>query len=199
MSDAQNRPVANAVAKTAVEKAVAEVRAWLDDVVIGLNLCPFASRPARLGQVHYSVSEAEDEEQLLQELQAELQALEATSAGERETTLLIVPTLLEDFYDYNQFLEWVDQLILRGGWEGQFQVASFHPHYQFAGTEPDDAENLTNRAPYPILHLLREQSLEAMLARYPDSDQIPERNIATMNELSEAQIQRLFGYLFRAN
>ncbi|MBU3069942.1 DUF1415 domain-containing protein [Aestuariicella sp. G3-2] len=178
------------------EHIISQVQSWLTEVVIGLNLCPFAARPTKAGQVRFVVSEARDEESLLQDLQSELERLETTAPSTLETTLLIIPLMLRDFMDYNLYLNWVDQLIARRGWDGEFQVASFHPDYQFEGTDAEDAENLTNRSPYPILHLLREQSLENMLARYPDSDQIPENNIQRMNRLSEVEKQKLFPFLF---
>lgn len=178
-----------------VENWITPVEDWLQRVVIGLNLCPFASRPTRAGLVRMTVSEARDEETLLEDLQRELERLESCAATELETTVLIIPHLLGDFYDYNLFLNWVDQLIARRGWEGEFQVATFHPQYQFEGTAPDDPENLTNRSPYPVLHLLREDSLEQMLDRYPDSDAIPEANIRRMNELSDVEKQQLFPFL----
>lgn len=178
------------------EHIISQVQSWLAEVVIGLNLCPFAARPTKAGQVRFVVSEARDEESLLQDLQSELERLETTAPSTLETTLLIIPHMLRDFMDYNLYLNWVDQLIARRGWEGEFQVASFHPDYQFEGTDAEDAENLTNRSPYPILHLLREQSLENMLARYPDSDQIPENNIQRMTRLSEIEKQKLFPFLF---
>lgn len=178
------------------ERVVTETQCWLVDVVIGLNLCPFASKPQRAGAVRFVCSKATKEETLLEDLQQELCLLAETSVEKIETTLLIVPYFLHDFYDYNQFLEWVDQLLRRESWEGVIQVASFHPEYCFAGTEPEDAENLTNRAPYPILHLIREDRLEEVLEKYPDSDQIPEANITKMNQLSQKDRQRLFPYLF---
>ncbi|WP_439134112.1 DUF1415 domain-containing protein [Pseudomaricurvus sp.] len=182
--------------RTQEEHIVTQVQCWLQDVVIGLNLCPFASRPTKAGQVRFVVSDAKDEEALLQDLQRELERLESTPASELETTLLIIPHMLRDFMDYNLYLNWVDQLVVRRGWEGEFQVATFHPEYQFEGTAPGDAENLTNCSPYPILHLLREASLEAMLERYPDSDEIPENNIRRMQQLSQKEKQGLFPFLF---
>jgi len=178
------------------ELAESETRSWLVDVVVGLNLCPFASKPHRAGAVRFICSKATKEEVLLEDLQKELCLLAETPIDQIETTLLIVPHFLHDFYEYNQFLEWVDRLLRRENWEGVIQVASFHPDYCFAGTEPEDAENLTNRAPYPTLHLIREDRLEEVLAKHPDSDQIPETNIAKMNQLSPKDKQRLFPYLF---
>jgi len=171
------------------------VRQWLDSVVIGLNLCPFAGRPAREGRVRVCVSEAADELALLTELQFELQKLDETPPAQLETTIIAIPQLFADFADYNDFLDQVDALLEQFEWSGDYQVASFHPQYQFAGTMPGDAENLTNRAPYPLLHLLREDSVEAALDSHPDPDRIPEDNIRRMRELSAEQRKRLFGYL----
>lgn len=169
---------------------------WLRDIVIGLNLCPFASKPYRSDAVRFVCSEAVSEQQLLEDLQRELVKLDAAPSDEIETTLIIIPNFLQDFFDYNQFLEWGERLIRRENWEGVIQLASFHPDYCFAGAEPDDAENLTNRSPYPTLHLIREDSLEAVLDKFPDSDRIPETNIAKMNELTAKEKTRLFPHLF---
>lgn len=173
----------------------AEIRQWLDAVVIGLNLCPFAAQPVRAGKLRVYVSDARDALDLLTELQLELQRLEDSSADQLETTLIALPQMLQDFADYNDFLDQVDELLERFGWAGDYQVASFHPRYQFAGTAPEDAENLTNRAPYPLLHLLREDSVEAALDGYPDPDRIPANNIRKMRELNPLQRRQLFGYL----
>lgn len=173
-----------------------QVKRWLQEVVIGLNLCPFAAKPTRAGSVRFAVSDASSEETVLETLQEELARLGAASPAEIETTLVITPNALLDFYDYNQFLDWVDQLLRREQWEGEIQVASFHPRYCFAGTEEGDPENLTNRSPYPIFHLIREDSLSEILEKFPDSDRIPEANILRMEGLSLADKQRLFPYLF---
>ena len=175
---------------------VEQVQTWLESVVIGLNLCPFAQKPHRQGAIKYTVFEGRDDKALLATIYQQLEALEKAPIAETETTLVITPDYLSDFSDYNQFLEDVDWMIERAGWEGTFQVASFHPDYQFAGTLPDDAENLTNRAPYPIFHLLREASLEAVIEKFPDTDEIPNTNIKCMNQLSPEQKSQLFPYLF---
>jgi hypothetical protein len=173
------------------------VRQWLDEVVIGLNLCPFAARPVRAGKVRVVVSEAHDELELLTDLQTELQRLDETSPDQLETTLIAIPQMLADFFDYNDFLEHVDTLLDKFEWSGQYQVASFHPHYQFADTQPEDPGNFTNRAPYPLLHLLREDSVEAALDSHPDPDGIPEENIRRMEAMSPEQRRQLFAYLYR--
>jgi len=172
-----------------------EIHQWLESLVIGLNLCPFAARPVRAGTLRIRVSEAENELELLTELQLELQRLEDASTDQIETTLIVLPNMLADFAEYNDFLNAVDELLEKFEWAGDYQVASFHPQYQFAGTEPDDAENLTNRSPYPLLHLLRESSVEAALETYPDAEQIPQNNIRTMQQMGGAQRLKLFGYL----
>jgi len=171
------------------------VRHWLDTVVIGLNLCPFAARPVRAGLLRVCVSEASEELDLLTELQLELQRLDSTPQAELETTIIAVPNMLADFGDYNDFLTAVDELLEAFEWEGRYQVASFHPQYQFADTAPDDAENYTNRSPYPLLHLLREDSVETVLATYADPDSIPDNNIRKLRQLSAEQRKQLFGFL----
>lgn len=178
------------------DPVIAQVEKWLQDVVVGLNLCPFARKPLRAGQIRFMVSDADSNEVLLEELLQEFQVLDRCTEAEVETTLLILPTQLRDFHDYNFFLDDAEWLLKRQGYEGIYQIASFHPHYQFAGTEPDDAENLTNRAPYPILHLLREASLERGLANYPDPENIPHNNILRVEALTEAERKALFPYLF---
>jgi uncharacterized protein len=177
----------------AIKNAVA---GWLNEVVIGLNLCPFAGRPTSENRVRLLVSAAQDDELLLQDLQQEMKLLDQTPASEIETTLVIVPNHLQDFFDYNQFLNWTQQLLKRNRWVGVYQLATFHPQYCFADAEPGDAENLTNRSPYPILHIIREASLEMALQYYADVEQIPEVNKARVGSLTTAEKQKLFPYLF---
>ena len=130
-------------------------------------------------------------------MQKALLKLEALSAEERETTVIIIPNHLKDFSDYNQFLDYADKLLEQEDWHGIIQIASFHPDYQFAGTQKDDAENLTNRAPYPLLHLIREDSLEAALERFPNPENIPTTNIQRMQNLTNEEKTTLFPYLFK--
>lgn len=170
----------------------AQIRAWIQRFVVDLNLCPFARQPFEAGRVVIRVSGADSEETLLEALYRELVWLESQPPGKAETTLLVVPETLAAFADYNDFLALADALLVQFGWDGRFQIASFHPHYQFAGTRPDDADNYTNRAPWPILHLLREDSVEWAVSRYPDSREIPERNMARMTEMgAQVLAQRL--------
>jgi len=169
--------------KQTTDTITAQTRCWLEQVILKHNLCPFAHKPFKGGQIRYRVTDSARPEFLLEDVQQELERLRATPVAEVETTLLIHPEVLEDFLDYNDFLDIVDALLVEGGYEGEFQVASFHPDYQFDGTQPDDAENYTNRSPYPMLHLIREASLEQATADYPDVEGIPDRNIQTMNAL----------------
>lgn len=172
------------------------VNQWLNDVVIGLNLCPFSAKPQRNQQIKIFVSQASREEALLQDILDQLLELDTKEAQELETTLVVVPNMLDDFMDYNFFIDWVEALIRQQDWEGIFQVATFHPDYCFAGTCPEDDENLTNRSPYPIFHLIREQSMERVLKHYPNPEAIPEINIQRVSQLSPAERKALFPYLF---
>ena len=171
------------------EEIIQSVRQWVETFVVGMNLCPFAKRELVKNRVRFVTTAATTAEQLLQVLQTELELLNADPSV--ETTLLIHPAVLQDFYDFNDFLGFADSLLVDMELEGIYQVASFHPDYQFGGTRPGDAENYTNRAPYPVLHLLREESLERVIADYPDVDDIPERNIALMNRLGQDKLEAL--------
>jgi len=165
---------------------IADTRRWLDRAVIGLNLCPFAKAVVNKGQVRMVLSEARDEATLLAELGEELVRLRDTPAADIDTTLIVHPQVLGDFLDYNDFLDTADALVEELGLEGVLQVASFHPDYQFAGSEPDDIANCTNRSPWPTLHLLREDSVTRAVEAFPDPDGIIERNVRTLQELGHA-------------
>ncbi len=162
---------------------VAATRKWLERAVIGLNLCPFAKSVYVKEQVRYVVSNATTPEQLLETLMDELQRLSDTSPEQVDTTLLIHPFVLNDFEDYNEFLDVADVALEDMQLEGELQVASFHPDYQFADTDVGDISNFTNRAPYPILHLLREDSIARAVEAFPEAEEIFEKNIATMEKL----------------
>lgn len=162
---------------------VQDTRNWLERAVIGLNLCPFAKAVHVKGQVHYAVSEATEPRQLLADLGAELDALVALDSRVRETTLLMAPHTLDDFLDFNDFVERAERLVRKRGLEGVIQLASFHPGYQFAGTDAADIENFTNRSPYPTLHLLREDSIERAVQAFPEAETIYEANIETLRGL----------------
>jgi hypothetical protein len=168
---------------------------WFEQVVLGLNLCPFAHRPARAQQIRFSCSTSRREEALLAQLIKEIHHLEQTPSDECETTLFIVPMALADFYDYQFFLGEANRKLKQHQWQGVFQLASFHPHYCFAGAEPNDASNLTNRSPYPIIHILRESSLTDTLEKVDNPDDIPRVNIEKMQSLSLSEKHALFPYL----
>ncbi|MGF6547589.1 DUF1415 domain-containing protein [Paraburkholderia youngii] len=165
------------------DAVIAATRHWLTEVVIGLNLCPFAKAVHVKEQIRYAVSEADTLEAVLTDLEAELQTLVAADPAAIDTTLLILPRAFGDFLDFNDCLVFADRLIQQLRLEGVIQIASFHPHYQFEGSEPDDIENYTNRAPYPILHLLREDSIERAVQAFPDAEEIYERNQETLRRI----------------
>jgi len=172
---------------------IAETRMWLEQIVIGLNLCPFAKAVYVKDQVRFVLSDATTPEALVEELAEELILLRDTPAEQIDTTLIVHPDVLTDFLEYNDFLDNADAAIEALDLQGILQVASFHPQYQFAGVAPDDVSNYTNRAPYPTLHLLREDSVERAVAAFPDPDVIVERNIETLDKLGIEGWTRLLG------
>ncbi|HVJ37378.1 MAG TPA: DUF1415 domain-containing protein [Stenotrophomonas sp.] len=160
-----------------------DTRRWIERAVIGLNLCPFAKAVYVKQQVRLVLSDATTPEALLEELAEELLRLRDTPAEEIDTTLIVHPFVLEDFLDYNDFLDNADAAVEALDLQGVLQVASFHPHYQFAGAGPEDVGNYTNRSPWPTLHVLREDSVERAVAAFPDPDVIIERNLQTLEAL----------------
>ena len=160
--------------------------------MIGLNLCPFAENPYRGERVRFHVSEQRSAAGLLEDLRSELTRLALAEPADCETTLLIHPWVLADFVEYNDFLGICDEVVLGLDLEGVLQVASFHPQYQFAGTQPDDIENYTNRSPYPMLHLLREDSVGRAIEAVGDTEEIYRRNIRTLRALGHAGWKRLW-------
>jgi hypothetical protein len=165
---------------------------WLERAVIGLNLCPFARAPYVQGKLRVRVSHARDTDALLDDLCGELQSLNALAADECETGLLIHPFVLTDFLDYNDFLDVADAAVQTLQLDGVWQVASFHPDYQFADSEPDAIENFSNRSPYPTLHLLRETSVERAMDSMPDTDSIYRHNIETLRRLGPEGWRKLW-------
>jgi len=170
---------------------LAQTRAWVDRAVIGLNLCPFAKGPQVKGQVRYVLSDATATDELRQDLLTELQRLIDTPLEQTETTLLVHPQVLGDFFDYNHFLDEAERAVAELDLTGVIQIASFHPHYQFAGTDADDVTNATNRSPYPTLHLIREDSIDRAVAAFPEAEAIYEVNMATMTRLGAEGWARL--------
>ena len=174
------------------EVMIAEMKSWLEKAVIGLNLCPFAKAVHVKEQIRYLVSNAQNEEELLADLLDELQLLYDADAEKLETTLLIHPYVLTDFLDYNDFLEVADAAVSELSLDGEIQVASFHPDYQFAETRYEDVENYSNRAPYPCLHLLRESSVERAVAAFPEAEKIYQKNIETLKSLGAEGWKKLW-------
>ncbi|MGN1057666.1 MAG: DUF1415 domain-containing protein [Comamonas sp.] len=162
---------------------IADTVRWLEKAVIGLNLCPFAKSVHVKGQIHYVVSQATDVEGVAQDLHRGLEALAEISPEKRDTTLLILPQALQEFLDFNDFLELADDMVEELDLGGILQVASFHPLFQFEGTDVDDVTNCTNRAPYPILHLLREDSIDKAVEAFPEAEMIYERNMQVLEEM----------------
>ena len=162
---------------------VAETRAWVQRAVVGLNLCPFAKAPLAKGQIRFVLSAATGPDALLAALVDELALLAAADPAVVETTLLVHPFVLADFLDFNDFLDRADRALDDAGLDGTLQIASFHPRFQFAGTEACDLSNATNRSPYPTLHLLREESMDRAVAAFPEAEAIFDANIATLEAL----------------
>lgn len=168
------------------EEVIARMRQWVEKAVIGLNLCPFAKAVYVKNQVRFVVSQAQHLDGFLEDLDRELDHLAAADPAEVDTTLLIHPDLLPDFAEFNDFTALAEAAVAEHGLEGVLQVASFHPRFQFADTEADDIGNYTNRAPFPTLHLIREDSLARAVAAYPDAEAIWGRNIETLQTLGLA-------------
>ncbi len=177
--------------QTEQDTILAQVRHWLEAAVIGLNLCPFAKSVHVKGQIRTIVSKAYTEEELRDDLRTELEYLRDTAADQVDTTLLVHPFALSDFYDFNDFLDVAQTELENLDLDGEIQIASFHPAYQFADTEPGDVTNCTNRAPFPILHLLREASIDRAVQAFPDASEIYERNMETMHKLGMDGWKRL--------
>ena len=168
------------------EEVVAATREWIEKAVIGLNLCPFAKSVYVKNQVRIVVSDARHIDAFLEDLDRELDYLAEVDPEETDTTLLIHPTLFPDFLDFNDVHQIADEAVVEHELDGVIQIASFHPEFQFEGTEPDDITNYTNRAPFPTLHLIREGSLDKAVEAFPEAETIYERNIETMKKLGIA-------------
>lgn len=173
------------------DAAVAAVERWVRRLVVGLNLCPFAAPVLRAGAARFVRSDAADLEALLGDVVEELERLLRVDAEELATTLIVVPDLLHDFDDYLDALALIDAALAEAGLEGEVQVASFHPDYRFEGEDPDDPSHLTNRSPHPVFHLLREDQVADAVARHPDAEGIPARNIAKLRQLGVEGVRKL--------
>ena len=163
---------------------------WVKDFIVALNVCPFAKREVEKESVRIMVLRSKKMEVALEELMAEIQWLD--EQPETETTLLVFPTLFNDFHRYLDFVETAENLMFDQGCEGIYQLATFHPDYCFSGAEPDDASNYTNRSPYPMLHLLREASMDKAIEFYGNTSEIPNQNIEKMDTLGKAKLDNMF-------
>lgn len=180
-------------------QAIAHTRAWVEKLVVGYSLCPFAAHPFREGKVRFVLCEARHWRELLEALVEELVLLARTPSTQLETTLLVHPFVLTDFAEYNDFLDRAEEALAVLGFEGVFQLASFHPDYQFADTGPESPENYSNRSPYPMLHLLREDSVARAVEAHGDPDAIPERNIRLLHELGADRLKEILDECTRPN
>lgn len=171
------------------ELIIEQTKKWITDVVIGCNFCPFAAKEIKQNTVHYEVEYSDNLNICLQSFLNECKRLDAQPAV--ETSILILPELVPGFEDYLDLLSSAEKLMKKNGYEGIYQVASFHPLYRFEGAPENDAANYTNRSVYPMLHLLREESIERALKKYTDPGKIPERNVLFAREKGVAYMQML--------
>jgi len=176
------------------QKIITQTKSWIEKVVIGLNLCPFAGREFRRGAIHYKVVNSSDRKEILTQLAFEFQRLNENV--DIETTLIILPGQFPDFYDYLDIIDLCEQLLDEEDYEGIYQIASFHPSYLFNGSTENDASNFTNRSPYPMIHILREASITQVYEKYIDPEKIPERNIAVTNEKGLEMMRELWRSCF---
>lgn len=174
------------------DEVIAQTKLWLEKAVIGLNLCPFAKGVHIKDQIRYFVSDASTPEELIKDLVAELEVLAEANPEKIDTTLLIHPNVMHDFLDFNDFLEVADATLEELDLDGILQIASFHPLYQFEDTDSDDIDNFTNRAPFPTLHLLREDSIDKAVEAFPEAEQIYEKNMETLRALGHEGWRKLF-------
>lgn len=172
-----------------------QIWTWVDQVVIGLNLCPFAKKPRVNKQIKLLISDAKNDDDLFKQFLAEVEFIRDVDPNMTDTSLFAIADHLSDFDEYLNFLAIANMTIQQMGLEGDFQLASFHPEYQFEDTEITDRANLTNKAPCPIIHIIREATVEKVLEKYPSPEAIPENNINTVNELTDHDVSRLFPYL----
>lgn len=182
-------PIAADTASTS--SITSHTRRWIEQFVVGLNLCPFAAPVLRGQQLRIALCSDGDAADLITAVHAELERLQNTPESELATSVLVFSRALADFNDYLDFLTLAEQLSWQMGLEGIVQIASFHPHYQFAGSAVDDVANFTNRSPYPMLHFIREQAVSRALDRYPSAEQIPQRNIEKLQTMGSAAVHEL--------
>lgn len=170
------------------QSIIDQTRCWVKNVIVGNNFCPFAKRELERESIRYGVNHTADLESALQAVIDECVHLDNNDAT--ETTLIIFPEGFPDFENYLELVELGESLVADQGYEGIYQFASFHPDYCFAGAEQNDPANYTNRSPYPMLHLIREASMEQALKNYPEPEKIPDRNIERARELGLDEMKR---------
>ena len=175
-----------------VEEVEALTRQWVETMVVGLNLCPFAAPVVKKDTLRYAVTEGQSEEELAHAFLSELEKIQKANEVDIATSLVVMPKALADFYDYLDMLAVFESLLKSSGLEGTFQLASFHPNYQFAGVAAEDLSHWTNRSPFPMVHIIREGQMERVLAHYPNPDAIPERNINLLRELGREELIKRF-------
>jgi hypothetical protein len=178
------------------QQVISTIQAWVKSFIIGYSICPFAKREWDRGSIYYTLNRTADIEYFLEFLIQECERLDSDDGI--ETTLLIYPEALSNFDDYLDYLDIAERLLIEQGYEGIYQMASFHPDYCFDGSAPDDPANYTNRSPYPMLHLIREESIERAVAAYPHPENIPERNIELTRRLGQAKMQALLAACYQA-
>ena len=178
-----------------IDTTVNITRRWINSFIVDLNLCPFARREVMRNSMRFTVFEDSDPENILHALSEEITLLH--NSPEIETSFLILPAGMPDFRDFNDFIYAAESLTEALGWEGRYQLVGFHPQYQFANTEPDDAENYTNRSPFPMLHILRESSVSDAVATTHDTALIPQRNIATLGDLGTTVLKARWRNCFK--
>ncbi|MCV6590728.1 MAG: DUF1415 domain-containing protein [Marinobacterium sp.] len=176
---------------------VEQTRNWVESVVVGLNLCPFAAPVIRQQSIRYAESAARDDESVIQDFLLELDRLQQTDEAELSTTLVIYPAVFEDFAHYLDLLSIMEDLLEQTGLDGIFQLASFHPDYLFDGVPEDDRSHWTNRAPYPTVHIIREGEMSRVLMHYKNPEQIPERNMGVLRNLSDEKLAELYPHLMK--
>jgi hypothetical protein len=181
------------------QQIVETTKLWLERFVIGLNLCPFAKHPFRNDKIRYIVFEGDNLEKLTETWLKEANELAETTPSVLETTLIILPEVLDEFEEYLDFVEMAEFILAEVDLEGVIQIASFHPDYQFDETEPTDVENYTNRSPFPMLHLIREDSIMRAVEAYPEVGDIPNNNIDTMNKLGITRVKQMLDDIIRTN
>ncbi len=170
------------------EQQLEKSQRWVEKVVVGLNLCPFAKPVLKANSLRYALCSDESDKQLVQFFLSELDMISQADESDIATTLVVMPNGLADFYDYLDFLATCEDLLKQSGLQAEFQLASFHPDYIFAGVDADDVSHFTNRSPYPMLHIIREAQMSRVLANHPNPENIPERNIQLLREMGKAAI-----------